>query len=143
MGIGEVICSAKVGGYVIFGGDTQSLVAINICKRRLCEGTIKVAFERTFSLEVCHGVDQKVFLCLAGDYTNYTLGVSDFLDVTEIYKKQSIQENQYAPEKNKMLCLHGVEDETVDYDVLKIGDLDPDVRTEKTKSTKERDRENL
>ena len=61
------------------------MVVIDTHEQRLCYGKVKSPFYCTYSLEVCHGAGQKVYLSLGGCMTKYTSTVSDFLDVTEMY----------------------------------------------------------
>ena len=84
VGIGEVYSSAQVGAFAFFGGQNHSVIAINIQDKRLCENKIKSPFCKTSFLQVCHGLDQKVYLSLGGMTPEYSSTVSDFLEVTEI-----------------------------------------------------------
>ena len=60
--IGQVYSSAQVGAFAFFGGEFCSVVAIDIYKRLLCKGTVKSAFWRTFCLQVCQGLNSKLYL---------------------------------------------------------------------------------
>ena len=91
LGIGIVSSCAQVGRLGLFGGSKKYLIGINIYERTLCKGQIKSPFRYTYSLQVCKGVGQKVYLSLGGTKSNYSSSVSDFLDVTRMYnqKKES------------------------------------------------------
>ena len=90
VGFERVICSAQVGQFALFGGFNRTLVAIDIQERSLFKNIRRSLFYFNFSLQVCHSLDNKVYLCLGGDDPKYSLNVSDFLDVTDMYnyKKQ-------------------------------------------------------
>lgn len=87
VGIGAVFSSAQVGGLALFGGCDNYLVGISIREHDLVK-KIRSPFNYTCSLQVCHGVDQKVYLSLGGDEPDYSSFKSDFLDVTEVYHMQ-------------------------------------------------------
>ena len=91
VGIYSVYSSAQVGRFALFGGCNCTLVAIDIQERRLFKNITRSLFLSTFSLRVCHGQENKVYLSLGGDDPCYYSTVSDFLDVTKMYnhKKES------------------------------------------------------
>ena len=105
-GITSVFCCALIGRFAVFGCRNHALVFIDIPERRLCEGNIKSAFDWTFSLQVCHGLGNKVYLSLGGYKQSHFLRSSDFLDVTEMYNYKN-ELGEYT--KNQLQCLKGVE----------------------------------
>lgn len=103
-GIGSLYSCAQVGGFGVFGGRHRSFVAIDILERRVCEGNLKSPFNCTYSLQVCHGLNQKVYLSLAGSLPSKSSTISDFLDVTELYNYK--KEFRVLNEK-QMQCFKG------------------------------------
>lgn len=99
VGIGKVFSSAQVGGIAFFGGENHSLVAINIWETRLYKKKIASPFSNNYSIEICHGEHQKVYLSIGGEFPEYSSTVSDFLDITGIYK---MQEDSIKLEKKQM-----------------------------------------
>ena len=110
--MGGVICSAQVGGYAVFGGYDSYLVAINIHQRSFCNGTIKSGFRFTYTLQVCCGLDDKVYLSFGGYNRDCFSGDPNILDVTGLYKKLNLETEQNAQEANKMPTLCTQKDAT-------------------------------
>ena len=112
-GIEAAYSSAQVGAFAFFGGQNHSVIAINIQDKRLCENKIKSPFCKTGFLQVCHGLDQKVYLSLGGMTPEYSSTVSDFLEVTEIYnyKKEFsvLNEKQMQPKKEEEKVNKGID----------------------------------
>ena len=96
VGIYSVYSSALVGRFALFGGCNFTLVAIDIQERRLFKNITRSLFLSTFSLQVFHNLDNKVYLSIGGYEPYYYLNVSDFLDVTKMYnhKKNLTESNQ-------------------------------------------------
>ena len=88
LSIGMVFSCAQVGGIALFGACKNYLIGINIHEGKLCTGQIKSPFYHTYSLQVCQGADQKVYLSLGGNLPDYSSSKSDFLEVTKIDQKQ-------------------------------------------------------
>ena len=90
VGVYRVICSAQVGRFALFVGRNYSIILIDILERRLFKNIRRSPFSLTFSLQVCHGLNDRMYLCLGGYNPNYSSTVSYFLDVTDMYnyKKQ-------------------------------------------------------
>ena len=86
--INEAFSCVKVGEYAVFSGFDIFFVAINIRERRVCKEKIKSPFKYIYSLEVCHALDQKVYLSIGAENPNYSWKLTDLLDVTEIYNKK-------------------------------------------------------
>ena len=85
-GISAAYSSAQVGGFAFFGGWDNFFIAIDINERRLSQSRIESPFKHIFSLGVCHGLDQKVYMSIGGDNATYSGKLSDILDVTDIYE---------------------------------------------------------
>ena len=134
VGIGSLYSSAQVNGFCFFGGSDSSLVAIDIHGRRLYKGKIKSAYGWILSLQVCHGLDEKVYLSVSVDHPYYFFNNSDFLDVTEIYRMRTMDTNQYTREVNNMLNAPRRKDQMFNLDNLQIKQLDSDIPTEETKT---------
>ena len=103
VGVGVVYSSTQVGRYAIFGGDKNSLVAIDVSEQRVCAGYLKSSFEWTFSLQICEGVGSNVYLSLGGEYAKYFLNPSDFLDVTRLYNRQKKHSSKVPKKKFKQM----------------------------------------
>ena len=88
VGTRGVYSFAQVGRFAVFGCCKYSLVAIDILERRLCITKITSPFDNTFTLQVCQGLSNKVYLSIGGFFPKYSSRVSDLLDVTRVYKKQ-------------------------------------------------------
>ena len=134
VGIGVVYSSAQVNGFAFFAGSNRSLVAINIHERQLCEGKIRNPFTNTISLQVCQGLDSKVYLSLGGSFPLYYSTISDFLDVSEICKIQQTGTKKNAQETNHMLTIPLRKDRKNDFIEPKIKKLGSDLLTEETKT---------
>ena len=93
VGIGQVLSSGQVGRFALFGGCNLALVAIEVLERWVYNKKIESPFINIFCLQVCHGVDQAVYLSIGGYKQSHFWRSSDFLDVTEVYKyKQEFSE---------------------------------------------------
>ena len=135
LGIGSILSCAQVGGFAFFGGENYSIVAINIRERGLCEGFLKSPFWDSFSLQVCHGLDQKVYLSILGNDRSYSSDVFDFLDVTEVYKKQCTETSQDFPEANENLNISHSKNAMIESFILESEQIDPYLPHAKTPST--------
>ena len=131
VGVGWILSSAQVGPLAIFGGKQNSIVAINILEQRLCEGFIESPFRDTLSLQVCQGVDSNVYLSVGGEYPDYSLDVSDYLDVTRVYNLKKNQFNQFLGETDQALILLQERDKKINTLKLKIQKLEADLKKEK------------
>lgn len=67
LGLDSVNCSAQVGGFAFFGGKKDFLGAIDIRKREDCRLKKQILFSSSFSLQVCRGPNQKVYLSVGGE----------------------------------------------------------------------------
>lgn len=135
--INSVISSEQLDGIVIFGGFFYSIFAINIRERRRYKKRIRSPFESNVSFQVCHGLNNKVYLSIGGSLREYNLHCSDFLDVTKIYQKHKMKANQNGPEVNKMLNIPSRKDQKINLYHLKIkqGILDLPQKRTPTKGT--------
>ena len=133
-GIKAVYSSAQVGRFAFFGGRNHWIVAIDIYERRLCKSKIRSPFYSTFSLQVCHGLNDKVYLSVGGCLRNDHLNRSDFLDVSMVYEKQKMIENQDAPEVNELLTVLDSKDASIKPLIFEIIKLESDSLKEKTQT---------
>ena len=99
--------SEKVDGIAFFGGLTKSIHVIDIFKRRAYQNIMRSRFNSTLSLKVCHAPENKVYLSVGGSRLGSHLNGLEFLDVSMVYGRPKMNENQDAPKVNKMLtALH-------------------------------------
>lgn len=115
LGIREVHSSAQVGEFAIFGGYDFLIVAINIRERRIYQEKLRSPYWSTVSLQVCHGLNDKVYLSLGGSLRSSFSSVSDFQDVTEIYQMKSTDTNQNSGKVNEMLTIPKRKDQKINF----------------------------
>ena len=82
LGVGQVLSSAQVGPFVIFGGNNHSLVAIDLKNQTVIKGFLKTAYKGNKSLQVCFTNYHRVFLSVSGYDPDFSSGKSNFFDVT-------------------------------------------------------------
>lgn len=101
IGVGWVCSSGLVGRLAVFGGSHNSLIAIDIQKQEICKGIVKSPFEQTLSFEVCHTLNSRVYLSVAGSVPSFSSGESDCLDVGLIYNNDDDKDddNDYKQEE--------------------------------------------
>ena len=134
VGIDYIISSAQVGRLAFFGGRNHSIVAINISERRVYKDTISSPFFCTFCFQVCHGLNDKVYLSVGGCVPEFSPSVSDLLDVTGVYEKQMMKTKQITTEVNKMLTIQNRKDKKINLGHIKIIKLESDSLKEKTQT---------
>ena len=118
VGVGEVLSSTQVGRFAIFGG-RYFLVAINISEQKVFPEVLKSPFGCTYSLQVCKGACSNVYLSLGGSSPKYCSDVSDFLDVTLLYKGH-IPINQFYEKMNQLDSIFQEKDKMINSWNLKI-----------------------
>lgn len=84
LGLDSVNCSAQVGGFAFFGGKKDFLGAIDIRKREDCRLKKQILFSSSFSLQVCRGPNQKVYLSVGGEKQK-----SDYFEKPGLLKTRS------------------------------------------------------
>ena len=131
VGVDQVLSSAQVGGFVIFGGDNRSLIAINISEQWLCKGKIKSPFVSIFSLQVCDGLESNIYLSVGGEYPNYSSGLSDYLDVSQVNKNKKSDTIQCSQEINKLQTMLPQKNESIHILKVKIKHLEADIQKQK------------
>ena len=131
VGVGRVLSSAQVSRLAIFGGNKNSLAAIDISKQQLCTGVIKSPFMSTNSLEVCRGADSNVYLSIGGSDPNYFSNVSDYLDVTQVYNGSEKKPRQVPEEINQLQKILDLKDESIKSLKIKIKKLEADLKKQK------------
>ena len=123
VGVGSVLSSTQVGGFAILGGNDNFLVAIDVSEQRVSGGLLKSPFIETFSLQVCEGVDSKVYLSVGGHLPEYSSDVSDFLNVTLLFNRNKKESPKVPEEMNQADALLEEKDEVINSLSLEIKQL--------------------
>ena len=131
VGVGWVLSSSKVGGFAIFGGSNNSLVAIDISEQQLCKGVIKSPFEKTYSLRVCFGVYRNVYLSVGGENPDYSSIKSDCLEVDQLYNHPKTKPSHYPLDMDQFLTFPNEEEESINALKLKIQELESQLQIQK------------
>lgn len=105
LGNGLIYLSAQVGRLAFFVGWKYFLFAIDIHEQESFETKIAIPFGRTCFLQVCHGLNRKVYLCFGGIFPEFGPNMSNLVDVTQIYKIQTKETNPNAQEVNRLLTI--------------------------------------
>ena len=131
---GWVYSSVQVGALAIFGGTNRSIVAIDISNQQLCEGVLRSPFEHTFSFEVCHSDNSNLHLSIGGVNSNYSLGESDYMDITQIVYGQKRDSDHITLETNEMPTFFEIKDESINVLKLKIQELESEIKKERKRN---------
>ena len=124
VGVDRLVSSTQVGGFAIFGGQKNSLVAINIFEQRVYAGLLTSPFEWTCSLQVCESAGSKVYLSFGGKFFEYFSNIPDYLDMTLLYNVNK-KDTPKLPEKmNKVNDLLEEKDKLINSLNLKIKQLE-------------------
>ena len=124
VGAYEVFSSTQVGRFAFFGGDFNSLVAIDILGQRVYAGRLESSLKCTYSLQICEGVGSNVFLSLGGSDPKYSSDPSDFLDLTLLYKGQKKDSPKFPEKMNEPHVSIDKKDDIIDSLNLKIKNLE-------------------
>ena len=124
VGVGLIYSSTQVGLLAVFGGSNRLLVAIDICKQRVCPGRLKSPFGSTYSLQVCQGTLPNVYLSVGGRSPKYSSDASDFLDVTLLYNDHAKDSPKFLKSLNHANALLEEKDRIIDSLNLKIKRLE-------------------
>ena len=134
--VGRILSSTQVGRFVIFGGNSNSLVAIDILDQKVCAELLVSPFGLTYSLQVCEGVGSNVYLSLGCSCPKYSSDASDFLDVTLFYNRHKKDSPKVPKEKNQAHVSLDEKDEIINSLNLKIKKLKSSLQKQVDKNQK-------
>ena len=106
IGVGQVLESFQNGRLAFFVGNTDSVVAINISKQRVCTEVLNESFEDTEFLRLSDYLNSEVYLSNEGQNWKYSSDVSGNLNVTQLYNGNQNKSKRNPSEINKVGTLH-------------------------------------
>lgn len=96
--IGGVISSTRIGDYAFFGGwNLHKIIAIYIPENHLCQGTMKTAFSKVFSLRECRVSESETFLSVGGSNPAHSERCSDIYKVSTQFTQRAVNPIECIP----------------------------------------------
>ena len=82
--VGQVKSSAQVGRFAIFGGEDNTLVAIDVKNQKILKRSVETAYEEIHNLQICLMNHHRIFLSVSGYDSDFSSELTDLFDVSSL-----------------------------------------------------------